>query len=144
MRTRELTVEELMSTALVTARADDVIADVDLEMKMADIRHIPVVDDRGRMVGIVSQRDVLRARVRAGTTKAIPIRSLMTRSVRTIAPDALALEAVDILLDHKIGCVPVVTEDGRLVGIVTETDFLRVARDGLLGRSPGRDARRAG
>lgn len=143
MRTRELTVEELMSTALVTARADDLIADVDLEMKMADIRHIPVVDDRGRLIGIVSQRDVLRARVHA-ETKAIPIRSLMTRNVRTIAPDALALEAVDILLDHKIGCVPVVAEDGRLIGIVTETDFLRVARDGLLGRSPGRDARRAG
>ena len=86
---------------------------------------------------------VLRARVRADS-KAIPIRSLMTKSVRTIAPDALALEAVDLLLDHKIGCVPVVTEDGQLVGIVTETDFLRVARDGLLGASPGRDARRAG
>jgi len=143
MRTRELTVEELMTTALVTARVDDVIANVDFEMKMADIRHIPVVDDRGRLVGIVSQRDILRARVRADS-KAIPIRSLMTKSVRTIAPDALALEAVDLLLDHKIGCVPVVTEDGQLVGIVTETDFLRVARDGLLGASPGRDARRAG
>lgn len=143
MRTRELTVEELMSTALVTARADEVIANVDFEMKMADIRHIPVVDDRGRLVGIVSQRDILRARVGADS-KAIPIRSLMTRRVRTIAPDALALEAVDILLDHKIGCVPVVAEDGRLVGIVTETDFLRVARDGLSGSSPGRDARRAG
>jgi len=143
MRTRELTVEELMTTALVTARVDDVIANVDFEMKMADIRHIPVVDDRGRLVGIVSQRDILRARVRADS-KAIPIRSLMTKSVRTIAPDALALEAVDLLLDHKIGCVPVVTEDGQLVGIVTETDFLRVARDGLLGTSPGRDARRAG
>ena len=143
MRTRELTVEELMSTALVTAKADDVIADVDLEMKMADIRHIPVVDDRGHLVGIVSQRDILRARVRDGT-KAIPIRSLMTKRVLTIAPDALALEAVDILLDHKIGCVPVVAEDGQLVGIVTETDFLRVARGGLLGQSPGRDARRAG
>src|SRR6186713_2871291 len=79
MRTRELTVEELMTTALVTARVDDVIANVDFEMKMADIRHIPVVDDRGRLVGIVSQRDILRARVRADS-KAIPIRSLMTKS----------------------------------------------------------------
>ena len=143
MRTREVTVEELMSTALVTAKAEDLIANVDLEMKLADIRHIPVVDDRGRLIGIVSQRDVLRARARAGS-KEIPIRSLMTRNVQTIAPDALALEAVEILLDHKFGCVPVVAENGRLVGIVTETDFLRVARDRLLGLSPGRDARRAG
>lgn len=143
MRTREFTVEELMSTALVTAKADEMVPDVDFEMKMANVRHIPVVDDRNRLVGIVSQRDLLRARVRAGK-KPVPIRTVMTSRVWTIEPDASAKEAIDILLDRKIGCVPVVSEDGQLVGIVTETDFLRVARGALLGRSPGRDVRKAG
>lgn len=58
MRERVMTVEDLMSTALVTARSDELIDDVDFEMKLADIRHIPIVDDRNHLIGIVSQRDL--------------------------------------------------------------------------------------
>lgn len=142
MRKREVTVEELMSTALVTARADETVHDVDLEMKMANVRHIPVIDQTGRLVGIVSQRDLLRARIRAGTP--VPIRSIMSKQVWTIERDAPALDAIDILLDRKIGCVPVVGDDGQLVGIVTETDFLRMARDAMVGRGTRRDIREVG
>jgi CBS domain-containing protein len=134
MNLKNITVEQLMSTALVTARADETIDDIDFEMQMAAIRHIPVVDDHNHVVGVVSQRDLLRALAGPGTRKPAPIRSIMTTRVLAVQADDQASDAIEVLLDNKIGCVPVLGDDGQLVGIVTETDFLRLASDVLHGR----------
>lgn len=131
MHHREVKVEEIMSTALMTANADETVENVEFEMKMADVRHIPVVGPRNRLIGIVSQRDLLRA-LAGPKTRGLPIAEIMTRRVQTVEATDPALRAVDLLLDNKIGCVPVLGEDGQLVGIVTETDFLRIARDSLV------------
>ena len=140
MRTRTVMVEDLMTTALVTAKVDDTVSEVDLEMKLAGIRHIPVVDLRNRLIGIASQRDLLRALARSAGGS-VEMRSVMKTRVWTVSPDARAAEAVDLMLSRKIGCTPVVRDDGELVGIVTETDFLALAHDALID-GVARSARR--
>jgi CBS domain-containing protein len=128
----KLTVRDLMTTALVTARPDETIDDATFDMKMASIRHLPVVGERNRLVGIVSDRDLLRA-LGARRKEALTMRSIMTRRVRTVGEDAPAAEAVAILIESKIGCLPVEGDDGQLVGLITETDFLRIAGRVLSG-----------
>lgn len=122
----ELTVGDLMTTALVTVRADDTIGFADTEMRLADIRHLPVVDPRGNVIGILSNRDLLRA---LGRNKHKPVRvgDVMSADVKMLPVDASAKDAARMMLDYKFGCIPVVGDEGELVGVVTETDFLRLA-----------------
>jgi len=85
-------------------------------------------------VGIVSQRDLYRAaescmlQLRRSRERewlaSIPVRAVMTTNVITMAPDDTIHDAVELMLRHRIGCVPVV-EHGKLVGLVSETDCLR-------------------
>jgi CBS domain-containing protein len=121
-------VEDVMTTALMTIHPEAGIETADLEMKLADVRHIPVVGAGNRLVGILSNRDLLRF---LGGRKGRSIGEIMTRRVHTVRTSDPASHAVDLLLEHKIGCVPVLGEEGELVGIVTETDFLRIAREAL-------------
>ena len=127
-----LRVESVMSTALITAKLDETIADADFDMRLANIRHIPVVDEKHRLAGILSDRDVLRSLSKSKNTP-VPVRNIMTTKVHTISSNAPAEEAVQTMLEHKIGCLPVTGEDGQLVGLVTETDFLRITYDLLSG-----------
>lgn len=129
MHRRTTTVEDVMTTALTTIHPEEPVDSADLEMKLAAIRHIPVVGPKNRLVGILSDRDLLRSvrNPKAGRF----ISDIMTRRVHTVRASDPARLAVDLLLEHKIGCVPVLGEQEELVGIVTETDFLRIARDSL-------------
>jgi acetoin utilization protein AcuB len=99
------------------------------------IRHLPVVDKKGRLVGIVTDRDIRQAAPSSATTlsvhelnyllEKVTVSGFMTPKYKliTITPDTLIEEAVQLLHDHKIGCLPVV-EGGKLYGIFTETDAL--------------------
>lgn len=131
-RKARLTVEDLMSTAVVFARETDPVEKAESDMAAVGIRHLPVVDARGHVVGIVSHRDVLRALGHKGAGKE-PLGAVMTRRVRTAKRAMPAHEAAAILLASKIGCLIVVGEEEELVGIVTETDFVRVAEQALRG-----------
>lgn len=124
------TVADLMATALITMKASDTIGKADEDMRLAQIRHIPVVDDRGKLVGIVSNRDILRA-LRRGNANKVRIAEIMTPDPQTVSEHAPAHYATELMIEYKIGAVPVVSEDGHLVGIVTETDFLLVADKAL-------------
>jgi CBS domain-containing protein len=128
MGNRTTTVADIMTTALMTVVPDESIESVDFEMKLSNVRHIPVVGPHNQLVGIVSDRDILRA-AREPPTR--PIADIMTREIRTVRPEDPARRALDVLLANKIGCVPVVGDDRQLVGIVTETSFLRFAREAL-------------
>ena len=97
------------------------------------IRHLVVVDD-ARVVGIVTDRDVRLNLPSPATSLSVwelnyllhklTVGGVMTTSVIVVNPDRPIAEAARIMLDHKIGALPVV-EDGRLVGIITESDFVR-------------------
>lgn len=127
-------VRELMTTELMTLQPDErlhLAADL---MKLGRVRHMPVVTD-GRLVGIVTQRDLFRAAVssvlqfRASAEREwlehISVAEVMTREVITAAPDWPVARAVDAMLEHRIGCLPVVEND-RLVGLVTESTLMRL------------------
>jgi len=131
-----LTVREIMTTALITMKARDTVRHADVDMKLANIRHIPVVDDKNHLIGILSNRDVLRAL--GGTEEdeerdGVIIGDIMTRQVHTVREDTPAFEAAEIMLEQKIGALPVIGDEEQLVGLVTETDFVRIAAEALAG-----------
>jgi acetoin utilization protein AcuB len=125
-------VRDIMVKEVATLDINDELSLANDIMRLGRIRHLPVVDG-GRLVGIVSERDLFRSSLAQAlgygtkTTreimKTLSIKDVMVPEVVTIAPDAEACEAVQLMLDKKIGCVPVVAKD-RLVGLITETDIL--------------------
>ena len=136
---KPLVVRQLMSTELVTLEEDENIAIADTIMNLARIRHLPVV--RGQeLVGLVTHRDILRAQASVfadfsaseddAMKAAIPARDLMHVDVDTVSPDTSVLDAARILVEHKVGCLPVV-EGRRLVGIITEADFVSLVIEAL-------------
>ncbi|MCC6752276.1 MAG: CBS domain-containing protein [Deltaproteobacteria bacterium] len=134
MKLQNLKVSDVMSTALITAKERDTINHADIEMRLAQIRHLPVVDDRGHVVGVVSNRDIFRA-LGQGSRKAVPVAEIMSRNVQTVRPEMPAHAAAEVLLSYGFGSLPVVNEDEQLVGIVTETDLIHVAYQALSGRT---------
>jgi CBS domain-containing protein len=125
MTRQRLTVEDLMTTAMISLKEKDTVGMANMEMHVASIRHIPVVDDANHLVGILSNRDLIRA-LAAGNAQT-PIGEIMTRSVRTVRVSTPAHDAAQAMLDGKFGALPVVGDQEQLVGIVTETDFLEIA-----------------
>lgn len=129
----EKTVREIMTSEVMTLRHNDTLRLATDLMTLAQVRHFPVVD-AGRLVGVVSQRGLFRASLTAIIkNKKISARTVlgtvavidaMNEPATTISPDASIREAARIMVERHIGCLPVVDE-GRLVGIVTETDFLK-------------------
>jgi CBS domain-containing protein/gamma-glutamyl:cysteine ligase YbdK (ATP-grasp superfamily) len=120
------TVGHLMSTDLFTVRPDDLVEMVARVMEWRDVRHVPVEDEEGRLVGIVSHRRLLRMltdRLPGGTEELVAVRQIMNPDPVSVAPTTPVSEAVELMRSRRIGSLPVV-EDGRLVGIVTVYDFL--------------------
>lgn len=130
-----LRVADLMTTGVITVKESEPDLKALAEMDVGQIRHLPVVDGRGKLVGILSDRDL-----RSATASKRPRRvaELMTSQVLTIGPDTPAHEAAVIMLQNKISSLPVVDEHGTLVGLVTQTDYLELARRALLGLPLGR------
>ena len=131
-----MTVRDLMIPVVQTLGRNDELSLADQVMTQKRFRHLPVVDEDGAVVGILSQRDMFRgALARAlgyGTVAqdkvmaSLAIKEVMTTDVITIRPDAPVATAAALMLQHQIGCLPVV-EAGKLVGIVTESDFIALA-----------------
>jgi CBS domain-containing protein len=120
------TVGHLMSTDLFTVRPDDLVEMVAHVMEWRDVRHVPVEDEGGRLVGIVSHRSLLRMLADgplAGGGELVAVRQIMNPDPISVAPTTPVAEAVELMRRRRIGSLPVV-EDGRLVGIVTVYDFL--------------------
>ena len=125
-------VRDIMQRKVVTISVGDSLSTVEDIMTLGHVRHMPVVQ-AGRLVGVVSQRDLLRASLsalsdfgrdeRRAFLQAVEIKKVMSAPAITIAPDASVQEAARVMAAHKIGCLPV-TERGQLVGLVTETDLL--------------------
>lgn len=126
-----LRISEIMATEPITIHQTEMVSAAEKKMREADIRHLPVIDAARHVVGVISDRDVLRT-FEKSRDKAIPVRDVMSQEVLTVHPETRACEATALMLDRKISSLPVVDAESRLIGVVTETDFLRVVHN-LLG-----------
>ena len=138
-----VTVEQLMTTDLVTVAEDD---PVELAANLMDwhrIRQVLVEDDEHRLVGLVSYRAILRLLAHGADGGDVAVGEVMKREPVCVPPDMAPLRALELMRSFGIGALPVVV-DGHLVGIVTEHDFMNVAGRlfyllmGLLDGSQGR------
>ena len=124
-----LRVEQYMSTDLLTVNEDQAIDLVANLMDWPRIHHVPVEDNEHRLAGLVSHRPLLRFLASdegRGADGPIPVSRVMVTDLVTAGPDTTTLEAIDLMREHRISCLPIVKED-RLIGIVTEHDFMRIA-----------------
>src|SRR6056297_1661361 len=121
-----LKVEEFMIADVFTAQADDIVQFVSEMMLWRKIRHLPIEDTQGNLVGLVSSRTLLRHMTdqkKSGSKKVVSISDIMISEPITIAPDANILDAMRLMEENKIGCLPV-CNDLEQVGIITEKDSL--------------------
>jgi len=136
MNLKTLRVDEVMTRDVATLERNEKLLIADDVMRLGRIRHLPVVDSDGLLVGIVSQRDLfhsglLRAlgygsHARHQALDGLVVKEAMKSDVTTIAPDALLSTAAAIMMERKIGCL-VVLDDGKIAGILTESDFVKLA-----------------
>jgi acetoin utilization protein AcuB len=138
-------VRDFMTKDPLTLRQDDLLRQAVEVVMVRRIRHIPVLDEQGALVGIVTDRDVqgtLPSPLSAAAPEeyealleTTPLARIMTRNVITVGADDLAAEAVETLLADRIDGLPVL-EEGRLVGIFTVRDALRAYLEILRGLAP--------
>jgi CBS domain-containing protein len=123
-----LKVSQFMATDLYTVRPDDIVDFAATLMDWRHIRHIPVEGDDGELVGIVSHRALLRlvAEGRVGGDNKVTVREIMTRNPVTVNSDATTVDAIRLMRQARVACLPVV-EKGKLLGLVTEHDLIVVS-----------------
>ncbi len=128
MRENYRTVGSLMTTDLFSVHPDDLVDFAASLMDWRHIRHVPVEDDRGRLVGLISHRALLRlvARPQEDRQRAVPVREIMSRDPVTATPETSTVEAIQLMRRHRVGCLPVV-RDGKLVGIISERDLIELS-----------------
>lgn len=118
-------VRDVMTREVVSLREDDDLGLADEILAVGRIRHLPVTRG-GLLVGLVTHRDLVAA---ARSSRRTPAHEVMQRGLRCIGPDDALQDAARTMLEFKIGCLPVVDEHRRLLGIVTEADLVRFALD---------------
>ena len=136
-----MNVETIATKDVVSVRESDSMLWVSSLLKLIGIRHLPVLDDRERLVGVATDRDIKQASASDATSleahelmyllSKIRVENIMTKNAVTVSPETEVPSAAKLMIDYKIGCLPVVG-DGQLVGIVTRSDFLK-----LLARGKG-------
>ena len=139
MEPTRLQVRDVMSRDVHTVKRNDELAIADALMKQERVRHLPVLDEDGKVCAVVSQRDLFRgallralgygSRAEELMLRQVPVKEAMSAEIQTTAPDTPVADAARLMIERKIGCLPVI-ENGRLVGIVTETDFVRLVAEG--------------
>ena len=138
MTPTRLQVRDVMSREVHTVKRNDELAIADALMKQKRVRHLPVLDEDGKVCAVVSQRDLFRgallralgygSRAEELMLKQVAVKEAMSAEIQTTAPDTPVADAARLMIERKIGCLPVI-ESGRLIGIVTETDFVRLVAE---------------
>ena len=139
-------VEDRMSHPVITVSPKTPMPDAHKLMRDEKVRRLPVVDDRGKLIGIVSESDFLHASPSDVSTLSvwemnymltrITVEKIMTKEVITTTAETPIEEAARMMVDSKIAGLPVL-KDGELVGIITETDLFKVFLEMLGAREPG-------
>jgi CBS domain-containing membrane protein len=130
------TVRDVMAKEVTILDSNDKLTIADDVMTLGRIRHMPVLDEDGSIVGILSQRDMFRGALartlgygehaQQKLRDTLLVKEVMTNDPVTIGPDELLSEAARVLYERKLGCLLVV-EGEKLVGILTESDFVRLS-----------------
>ena len=128
------TVADVMTPEVTTLALDRTILDAVQLFGESGFRHVLVVDGAGRLEGVVSDRDALRALARGHDAGATKVASIMAREPVVTGSDTPLADAIDLVVFHRIHCLPVVDAAGTLRGIVTTTDLLGAFRT-LLGHT---------
>ena len=136
MSQRHRTVSDIMRREFVSLEAGDPLDFADQIMRLGRIRHLPVVS-QGRLVGIVSNRDLLSASLskileftgerQKAFLGTVDVQEVMARDVQTVPPETTLDEAARLMLRHKIGCLVVAGPEGTPLGLLTESDLIREA-----------------
>lgn len=140
-------VRERMTSPAVTITPETPFQEALKLMRDKKFRRLPVVDSAGKIVGIVSERDMLHASPSPATSLSVwevnyllwklKISDIMTHNVLTINQDTPIEDAANLMVTHKIGGVPVVDDSGKVVGVITETDIFRAFVEMLGGGEHG-------
>jgi CBS domain-containing protein len=123
-----LRVEQFMTTHLFTVHEDELLEMVAFLMHKKQIRHVPVEDDQHGLVGLVSYRSILKmaSQMDGVDRMAHPVSEIMEVNPLTVSPETSTQEAIEIMRTHRVSCLPVVKNE-KLVGLVSETDFMQIA-----------------
>lgn len=139
-------VGERMSHPVISVQPDVSIQDALYRMKAENIRRLPVIDPRGVLTGIVTERELLHASPSDATSLSvwevtyllsrIKVQDIMVKDVITVTEDTPIEEAARIMTDHKVGALPVMRGE-RVVGIITETDLFKIFTELMGAREQG-------
>ena len=132
-------VKDVMTREVRTVQRNDQLGVADKLMKDERIRHLPVIDESGDVCAVVSQRDLFRgallralgygSRAEETVLRQVVVKEAMSAELFTTTPDTAVAEAARVMIERRVGCLPVL-DAGKLVGIVTETDFVRLVAQG--------------
>ena len=118
-------VGEVMTQSVMALQLSDTFGDAVSLMASQHVRHSVVVDPQGKIKGVISDRDVLRALARTPDWKTKPVSDIMTHEPFVVHPRSSVTDALAQLIDKRINCLPVVDDDGKVCGILTSTDLLK-------------------
>ncbi|MFA5060441.1 MAG: CBS domain-containing protein [Candidatus Omnitrophota bacterium] len=131
-------IKEVMATKLITLFVDDPFSLVEEKLRRFHIRHLPVVDKAGKLVGIVTQRDLYRVQsprkdeegnwyYDKESLDSFILKHVMTKDPVILFPESSIAEALLLMVEKKYGCIPIVDRNHLLCGIITQVDILRIA-----------------
>jgi CBS domain-containing membrane protein len=136
LETKPETVADIMTRKIVAASAQDAIENIEDGMRQYHFRHLPVVDGEQKLVGLVTHRDLLHASStflsakqaeRNEVIQQVKVGKIMQTELLTVRASDSVREAAQMMLETKVGCLLVTEEDNTLIGIVTESDFIKLS-----------------
>ena len=119
-------VKDIMNKDLFYFTEDQVISISDI-LNLEKIRNIPVINKDYKLVGLITHRELIGAL--AKRVKDVPIKNIMIKEVKAVEPETPLKGAIEIMIVNKFGCLPIVDQRRRLIGIITEIDLLKTLYD---------------
>ena len=134
-----MNIDAISTKPVITLKSTQTVLDASKLMRENGIRHLPVMDGQGTLVGVITDRDIKRVSASEATSLDIhellylldklPVTKVMSQNPVTVTPSTPVSEAAKLMVERKIGCLPVLG-NGKLAGIVTQIDLLRLLAEG--------------